>query len=72
MAALFNSERQKRAAALVNIVPELRVGSGIIERCIFKGILVGKFFNHFVKNLGKGFFNEQILFPNEFSRAGFV
>ena len=72
MAAFFDTERQKRTAALVNIVTKLRVGSGIIERGIFESILVRKFFNHFVKNLRKGFFNQQILFPDVFSRSGFV
>ena len=72
MRARLYTQGYERTAKFVHIVAELAVGSCVIKRGVFKGVLVGKFLHHSVKHLRKGFVYKQIFLPDIFSGVGAV
>ena len=72
MRASLYTQGYERAAEFVHIVAKFAVGSCVIKRGVFKGVLVGKFLHHSVKHLRKGFVYKQVFLPNVFSCVGAV
>ena len=65
MRTCLNSHCNEGAGKCVYIIPELAVCAGIIESGVFKGVLIGKFFNHTVEYIRKCGFDKKIFFPGE-------
>ena len=69
MAARPNAECDKDSCKLVYVVAEFRVRTRIIERRVFESRLIREVLYHRVEDFRKGFFDQQIFFPDVISRA---
>ena len=67
MVALPYAQRDERAREGIHIVPELGVGTGVIERGIAERVLIREFIRHAVEHLREGEVDEGILFPDVFA-----
>ena len=59
----FDAKRNKSPGKFVHVVAELAVGTGVVQRGVFDGQLVGEGFHHGIQYLGEGLVDQCALFP---------
>ena len=67
-----DAERYQRAREFVDVVAEFGVGAGIVQRCVFEGVLVGELLDDTVEHLREGHFNQLVPLPRIEPRAALV
>ena len=64
LAARPHAQRDQRLGEAIHVVPELRVGPGIVQRRILETVLIRELLHHPIEHLGKGEVDELVLLPH--------
>ena len=70
MVAGLDPQRNQRSGNLVHILPELGIGSGIVQGSVLEAVLIRITLCHLIQNLREGQINDIVLLPGE--GAGFA